>query len=62
MSEADSINPYHWLVSDIKEADMDRIEAAIEEMGRYEVVVQSTLRKVFLYRIVPIKVNPKLVV
>jgi hypothetical protein len=38
------------------------MEVSIEEMGKYDVVVQSTLREVFLDYIAPMKANLKLVV
>ena len=62
VSKDGSIDPYAWLVDDLKEADSDKVEAAIEEMGKYDSVVQSTLREVFLDYIAPMKANLKLVV
>ena len=55
VSNDGTIGSYPWLVSDIKKAELDSIEAAIEDMGKYDVVVQSTLREVFLDHISPIK-------
>ena len=55
VSKDGTIGSYPWLVSDIKKAELDSIEAAIEDMGKYDVVVQSTLREVFLDHISPIK-------
>ena len=62
VSKDGSIDAYVWLVDNLKEADSDKIELAIEEMGKYDVVVQSTLREVFLDYITPMKANLKLVV
>jgi len=62
VSKDGSIDPYQWLIDDLTDADPDKIEAAIEEMGKYDVVVQSTLREVFLDHIAPLKSNLKLVV
>jgi adenylate cyclase len=53
VSKVGSIRPYQWLTDDLKNVDLDDIEAAIEEMGKYDVVVQSTLREVFLDHIAP---------
>ena len=55
VSKDGTIGSYPWLVSDIKKVELDSIEAAIEDMGKYDVVVQSTLREVFLDHISPIK-------
>ena len=44
VSKVGSIGPYQWLTDDLKNVDLDDIEPAIEEMGKYGVVVQSTLR------------------
>ena len=56
-----SLQPYNWLLSDLKKASFERIEAAIEEMGKYDVVVQSTLREVFLDHIAQLQQNFELV-
>ena len=57
VSKDGSIGSYQWLTTDLKDADPEKIKAAIEEMGKYDTVVQSTLREVFLDHIVPIKSN-----
>ena len=62
VSKDGSIDPYPWLVDDLKVADLGKMEVSIEEMGKYDVVVQSTLREVFLDYIAPMKANLKLVV
>jgi hypothetical protein len=39
----------------LKKADFGQIEEAIEEMGKFDVVVQSKLKEVFLDHILPLK-------
>jgi hypothetical protein len=53
-----SLEQCPWLIKDLKTCYFDGLEAAIEEMGRYDVVVQSTLREVFLDHVA--KLQPKL--
>ena len=56
-----SLGSYTWLVNDLRKANFEGIQAAIEEMGKYDVVVQSTLREVFLDHITKLQPNLKLV-
>ena len=51
----DLIKQYNWLINDLKKADFGQIEEAIEEMGKFDVVVQSKLKEVFLDHILPLK-------
>ena len=53
-----SLEPCPWLIKDLKTCNFEGLEAAIEEMGRYDVVVQSKLREVFLDHVA--KLQPKL--
>jgi len=53
-----SLEPCPWLIKDLKTCNFEGLEAAIEEMGKYDVVVQSTLREVFLDHVA--KLQPKL--
>ena len=56
-----SLEPYKWLVNDLKKSNFQGLEAAIEEMGKYDVVVQSTLREVYLDHIAKLQPNLQLV-
>ena len=58
MAKAGSLEGFGWLVADLKNAKGSEMEAVIEEMGKYDVVIQSTLREVFLDHIT--KLRPKL--
>ena len=57
MPEAQNIPfpSFSWLIDDLKKADFGQIEEAIEEMGKFDVVVQSKLKEVFLDHILPLK-------
>jgi nitrate reductase NapAB chaperone NapD len=46
---------FSWLTDDLKNSDFEQIEAAIEEMGKFDVVVQSKLKEVFLDHILPLR-------
>ncbi len=50
-----SLESFSWLIDDLKDADFEQIEEAIEEMGKFDVVVQSKLKEVFLDYILPLK-------
>ena len=50
-----SLESFSWLIDDLKKADFGQIEEAIEEMGKFDVVVQSKLKEVFLDHILPLK-------
>ena len=50
-----SLESFSWLVDDLRNADFAQIEEAIEEMGKFDVVVQSKLKEVFLDYILPLK-------
>ena len=50
-----SLESFSWLINDLKKADFGQIEEAIEEMGKFDVVVQSKLKEVFLDHILPLK-------
>ena len=50
-----SLQNFSWLIEDLKNADFAQIEEAIEEMGKFDVVVQSKLKEVFLDYILPLK-------
>ena len=39
----------------VKNTNFERIEEAIEEMGKFDIVVQSKLKEVFLEHILPLK-------
>ena len=58
VAKAGSLEGFGWLVADLKNAKGSEMEAVIEEMGKYDVVIQSTLREVFLDHIT--KLRPKL--
>jgi nitrate reductase NapAB chaperone NapD len=46
---------FSGLTDDLKNSDFEQIEAAIEEMGKFDVVVQSKLKEVFLDHILPLR-------
>ena len=50
-----SLENFPWLIDDLRNADFAQIEEAIEEMGKFDVVVQSKLKEVFLDYILPLK-------
>jgi adenylate cyclase len=50
-----SLESFSWLIDDLKKADFGQIEEAIEEMGKFDVVVQSKLKEVFLDHILPLE-------
>ena len=50
-----SLENFSWLIDDLRNADFAQIEEAIEEMGKFDVVVQSKLKEVFLDYILPLK-------
>jgi len=50
-----SLESFSWLIDDLRNADFAQIEEAIEEMGKFDVVVQSKLKEVFLDYILPLK-------
>jgi tetratricopeptide (TPR) repeat protein len=56
-----SLEPYNWLVDALKKCKFEELQAAIDEMGKYDVVVQNTLREVFLDHIENLQPNLKLV-
>ena len=58
VAKAGSLEGFGWLVADLKNAKGSEMESVIEEMGKYDVVIQSTLREVFLDHIT--KLRPKL--
>ena len=46
---------FSWLIDDLKNANFEQIEEAVEEMGKFDIVVQSKLKEVFLEHILPLK-------
>jgi len=42
------------LMDDLRNVDLAKIEEAIEEMGKFDVVVQSKMKEVFLDHILPL--------
>ena len=56
-----SLEPYTWLANDLKKCNFEGLQAAIDEMGKYDVVVQNTLREVFLDHIKHLQPDLKLV-
>ena len=50
-----SLENFSWLIDDLRNADFAQIEEAIEEMGKFDVVVQSKLKEVFLDYISPLR-------
>ena len=56
-----SLEPYKWLVNDLKKSNFQGLEAAIQEMGKYDVVVQSTLREVEVNSFAKLQPNLQLV-
>tara|TARA_B100001057_G_C22831306_1_gene943516 strand:- start:344 stop:2149 length:1806 start_codon:yes stop_codon:yes gene_type:complete len=58
LAKTGSLNGLKWLMEDLKQTQVNNIEAVIDEMGKYDVVIQSTLREVFLDHIA--KLQPKL--
>ena len=57
VSKHSKLDGLDWLLNDIKAASTDDIEAAIEEIGKYDVVVQSTLREIYLDHITKMHPN-----
>ena len=55
VANSGSLESFSWLIDDLKKADFGQIEEAIEEMGKFDVVVQSKLKEVFLDHILPLK-------
>ena len=55
VGSAGSLKSFSWLTDDLKNSDFEQIEAAIEEMGKFDVVVQSKLKEVFLDHILPLR-------
>ena len=55
VSSAGSLENFSWLIDDLKDANFEQIEEAIEEMGKFDVVVQSKLKEVFLDHILPLR-------
>jgi adenylate cyclase len=55
VGSAGSLKNFSWLTDDLKNSDFKQIEAAIEEMGKFDVVVQSKLKEVFLDHILPLR-------
>ncbi len=43
-----SLESFSWLMDDLRNVDLAKIEEAIEEMGKFDVVVQSKMKEVFL--------------
>ncbi len=61
VSKYSALSSLNWLVNDLKKASADEMEATIEEMGKYDVVVQSTLREVYLDHVAKLHPSLKLV-
>tara|TARA_B100001057_G_scaffold6728_1_gene6121 strand:- start:303 stop:2096 length:1794 start_codon:yes stop_codon:yes gene_type:complete len=55
VGRAGSLQNFSWLIDDLKNADFPQIEEAIEEMGKFDVVVQSKLKEVFIDHILPLR-------
>ena len=55
VSSAGVLENFSWLIDDLKKADFGKIEEAIEEMGKFDVVVQSKLKEVFLDYVLPLR-------
>ena len=55
VSSTGALENFSWLIDDLKDANFEKIEEAIEEMGKFDVVVQSKLKEVFLDHILPLK-------
>jgi tetratricopeptide (TPR) repeat protein len=55
VSSAGVLENFSWLIDDLKNADFGKIEEAIEEMGKFDVVVQSKLKEVFLDYVLPLR-------
>jgi len=49
-----SLESFSWLVDDLRNVDLAKIEEAIEEMGKLDAVVQSKMKEVFLDHILPL--------
>ena len=49
-----SLESFSWLMDDLRNVDLAKIEEAIEEMGKFDVVVQSKMKEVFLDHILPL--------
>ena len=61
VAKTGALDGFEWLVMDLKQTERNKIEAVIDEMGNYDVVIQSTLREVFLDHIAELQPNLKLV-
>ncbi|MBT6533484.1 MAG: hypothetical protein HOM03_11010, partial [Marinovum sp.] len=48
-----SLNDVSWLVNDLKSTDAAGLEPVIDSFGQIDLVVQSTLREVFVDHMVP---------
>ena len=55
VSSTGSLGNFSWLIDDLKDANFEKIEEAIEEMGKFDVVVKSKLKEVFLDYILPLR-------
>ena len=55
VSSTGSLENFSWLIDDLKDANFEKIEEAIEEMSKFDVVVQSKLKEVFLDHILPLR-------
>ena len=55
VSSTGSLENFSWLIDDLKDANFEKIEEAIEEMGKFDVVVKSKLKEVFLDHILPLR-------
>ena len=55
VGSAGSLKNFFWLTDDLKNSDFEQIDAAIEEMGKFDVGVQSKLKEVFLDHILPLR-------
>ena len=55
VSSTGALENFSWLIDDLKDANFEKIEEEIEEMGKFDVVVQSKLKEVFLDYILPLR-------
>ena len=61
VSKYGSLDYCQWLKNDLKMVNSEEIEAVIDQMGKYDVVVQSKLREVYLDHIAKLRSDLMLV-